>query len=123
MPHSSLNSFNQDSEIAKKSTIGRTKASYIINHGLAPYYKGLIAKSLSSSFAPAPCSVLCFHEAFNRVSNTKQYNLHLIYFDEVKLQATRVYLDSQFMVHGYAIDLIQTFKDVHNNLNNDKNLL
>ena len=104
-------------------TLGRTKASYIINHALAPYYKDLIGKSLSPSFAPAPCFVSCFDEAFNRVSNTKQSDLHLIYFDEVKLQATRIYLYSQFMGHGSATDLIQTLKDVHHNLNYVKNLL
>ena len=113
----------QDSEIFKKFILGRTKASYIINHGLGPYYKDLIAKSLSDSFAPAPCFVSCFDGAFNRVSNTKPFDLHLIYFDEGKFQASRVYLDSQFMGHGSATDLIQTFKDVHHNLNYVKNLL
>ena len=131
MPHSSFNSCNQVSEIFQlmfqdnetaKKALGRTKASYIINHGLAPYYKDLIAKSLSPSFAPAPCFVSCIDEAINRASNTKQFDLHLIYFDEVKLEATRVDFDSQFMGHGSATDLIQTFKDVHHNLNYVKNL-
>lgn len=133
MSHNSLNSSNQlseifqhvfqDSEIAKKFTLGRTKSSYFINHGLAPHYKNLIAKSLSPSFAPAPCFVSCFDEVFNGVNNTKQFDLHLIYFNEVKLQGTIVYLGSQFTGHGSAIDLIRTFKDDYHNLNYVKNLL
>ena len=78
--------------------------------------------SLSISFAHAPCFVSRLDEAFNHASNTKQFDLHLIYFDKVKLQATRVYFDSQFMGHGSATDLIQPFKNVHHNLN-VKNLL
>ena len=49
--------------------------------------------------------------------------MHLIYFNEVKLQGTIVYLGSQFTGHGSAIDLIRTFKDDYHNLNYVKNLL
>ena len=97
--------------------------SYIINPGLALYYKNLIAKSLSPSFALAPCFALCFDEAFNCVSITKQFDLHIIYFVEVKLLATTVCLDSQFMWHGSVTDLIQTFQDVYHNFNFVKNVL
>ena len=57
------------------------------------------------------------------VSNTKWFDFHFIYSDEVKLQTARVYLDFQFMGHKSATDPIQTFKDVHHNLNYFKNLL
>ena len=113
----------QDSEIAKKFILARTKASYITNHGLAPYYKDLIGKSLSPSFSSALCFVACFSKAFNCVSNTKQCDSHLIYFDEIKPQETRVYLNSQFMGHWPATDLIHTFKDFDHNINYVQNLL
>ena len=92
----------QVSEIAKKFIPGRTKASYIIN-------LHLFIES-SPSFVPAPSFVSFFDEAFNGV--TKQSDLHLISFDEVKLQVTGVYLNSQFMGHGSSTDPVETCRDV-----------
>ena len=57
------------------------------------------------------------------VNNTKWFDFHFIYSDEVKLQTARAYLDFQFMGHKSATDPIQTLKDVHYNLNYFKNLL
>ena len=36
-----------DSEIAKKFSLGKTKVSYVIVHGLAPYFHDNVAKVLN----------------------------------------------------------------------------
>ena len=112
-----------DSLIAKNFALGSTKAAYIISHGLAPYFKDKLTRSLSPASASAPCFVSCFDEAFNRIINTKQFDLHLIYFDEVNLQLKRVYLDSQFIGHGSGTDLLKTFKEIHHDVDYVKNLM
>lgn len=110
-----------DNRKTYKFTLDRGKASDIIRHGLALYDKYKIIKSLSPLSEPAPWFMSCFDKAFNRLNNTRQFDLLLIYFDELKLQATRVYPDSQLTGHGFATGLLHTFKNFHQNLSYLKN--
>jgi hypothetical protein len=48
-----------DSAIAHKLTLGRTKATYIINFGLAPYF----TKQLKLSLKTCGPYVVCFDES------------------------------------------------------------
>ena len=52
-----------DSEIGKKFSLGKTKVSYVIMRGLAPYFRDNVAKVLND------CNyfVACFDEALNHV--------------------------------------------------------
>ena len=52
-----------DSSIALKFTFGKTKASYNITHGLAPYFNDLIYNSVLWS----DHIVACFDESQNEV--------------------------------------------------------
>ena len=38
-----------DSDIVKKFTLGKTKCSYIINYGIAPYFKEILLKAINHS--------------------------------------------------------------------------
>ena len=65
-----------DSNIASSMELGRTKIGFIINHGLAPYFKDKLFKSLvPECFSNAPRFVYCFDESFNKVSNKKQMSI------------------------------------------------
>lgn len=59
------------------------KVSYLICHGLAPFYKETIMKQLIPKGTEPPYFASCFDEAFNGVvSNQKQLGEHRTYFNE-----------------------------------------
>ena len=60
-----------DSEIAKSFQLSKTKCGYIINFGLAPYFKEHLLKSLRVS----PYFVLSFDESFNQTLQEEQMDL------------------------------------------------
>ena len=70
------------SKIAEGFALGPTKASYVICYRLSPFYKEKIMKQLTLKDIEPPYFVVSFDEAFNSVSNQKQLDVHLIYFDE-----------------------------------------
>ena len=53
-----------DSQIAKQFQCGKTKCSYVINFGLAPYFQGQLMKKLQ---VPGTKYVISFHESLNKV--------------------------------------------------------
>lgn len=62
-----------DSDIASKVKLQRTKVSFTIVFGLAPYFH----KQLKETMQNATYIVLCFNESFNSVSNKEQLDLHV----------------------------------------------
>ena len=52
-----------DSNIAKNFACGKTKCSYIVTYGLAPYFKSLLNDTLSS----LDCFVAMFDESYNKL--------------------------------------------------------
>ena len=101
MPHFTHNSCNgfltvfklmfPDSEIASKVLLGRAKLCYVVNYGLAPFFRGKLLHSVSPKFTS------CFGESFNRISNRKHLDIHLNYFDNAELLVKRHYIGSQYM--------------------------
>ena len=87
-----------DSKIASKLLLARTKLGYIVNYGLAPYFKEELSKSLSQECnSLATKFTSCFEESFNRISNKKQFHVHLIYFDETESIVKRCFIGSKYM--------------------------
>ena len=101
-----------DRKIAERFSLGPTKASYAICYGLAPFYKDKIMKQLTPKDTEPPYFVWCFDEAFNVVSNRKQFYVHRIYFDEHLQRTQRRCFNSQFMGHARASDLMQSLIEV-----------
>ena len=90
-----------DSDIAKNFALSTGKLSYIIHHGLAPYFKMRIMKELSLEEPRLPPKFTsCFDEYFNKVVSFKQMDVHLFYYKKAINQINCVYLGSQFMGHG-----------------------
>ena len=68
MKQSSYNSIKK-LKIAERFVLGRTKASYVICFGVAPFHKEKITKQLTPKNTESPYFVLSFDDAFNGVSN------------------------------------------------------
>ena len=99
-----------DSEIDKKFSLGNTKVSYVIVHGLAPYFHDNVAKVLND------CNyfVACFDEALNHVVQRGQMDVHIRFWNETQGKVATRYLASAFRGHARATDLLEKFKGVFN---------
>ena len=74
-------------------TLGRTKCSYFINVGIAPYVKELLlAKLKSSGFF-----LTCYDESLNRVLQEEQMDVVLRYFNNESCMVETSYFDSAFL--------------------------
>ena len=72
-----------DSEIAKKFALSAGKLSYIIHHGLAPYFKMGIMEELSPKHPRVPPKLTsCIDESFTKVTCSKQMDVRLLYYKE-----------------------------------------
>ena len=94
-----------DSSIAKQLSIGRTKVSYIVSFGLAPYLHQAVIDGvkLSEEFT------ICFDEALNKIAQRGQMDLHVRYWDTEKHVVTSRYLTSTFMNRATADDIVHSF--------------
>ena len=78
----------KDSKIAEKFTCGSTKCSYIINFGIAPYFRSLLQDALNN----APYYVCSFDECFNDVIKKGQMDMHTRFRDNsTNVVSTRFY--------------------------------
>ena len=113
-----------DSEIALKILLGRSKLGYVVNYGLAPYFRGKLFKSLKPECAfVSPKFTSCFDESFNRISNRKQLDVHLIYFDDTESRVKRCCIGSQFMGTVTTAETSYSLKKVHCGLDNVHNMI
>ena len=87
--------------IAQKFTFGKTKASYNITHGLAPYFHDLVYNSVVQS----DYIVACFDESLNEVAQKGQMDLCIRYWEKSLLDRGSCGLH---VVHG-------TFQNGHKN--------
>ena len=114
-----------DSAIAQDfNKLSDTKLNYIINHGLAPYFEMQIMQELAPKGPRLPPKFTsCFDESFNKSSYSKQMDVHILYYDENINRVQRVYLGSQFVGHGRAVDIMVDFKKAHKDLDIVHNLI
>lgn len=62
-----------DSRIAQKMTMCRTKLSYVLTYGLAPYFRD----SLHGNLKSCRFIVVCFDEALNKIVQRGQMDIHV----------------------------------------------
>ena len=103
-----------DSQIAKQFQCGKTKCSYLINFGLAPYFKEKLMKKLQ---VPGTKYVISFDESLNKVLQKEQMDLIVRFWDKEKNKVSSRYLNSQFLGHTRAADLLQKFSEALGKLN------
>ena len=90
-----------DSVIAKPFTLGRTKCSYFINFGIAPYLKELLLAKLKSS----DFFVTFYDESLNRVLQEEQMDVVLRYCNNESCMVEISYFDSAFLKRANSQNL------------------
>lgn len=94
-----------DSKIAQNFTMGKTKASYVINHGLAPYFK----ESLLNDIKQCSDYVVCFDESLNKFSQRGQMDLCVRFWDVNLQKVSTRYWNSVFLGRATADHLLDGF--------------
>ena len=94
-----------DSDIAQRFSLGKTKIAYNIAFGIAPYFENQLLEELRDKQF-----VICFDEALNKVVQRGQMDLVVKYWSDTQNKVSTRYLNSVFMGHQTAHDLIKAFK-------------
>ena len=96
-----------DSQMAQNFQCGRTKCSYLICFGLAPYYHNMLLSKLKE---PGTKFVISFDESLNKILQQEQMDMIVRFWDKTTHRVISRYLDSQFLGHTRATDLLKNFK-------------
>ena len=82
-----------DSQIAKKFALSETKCAYLVNYGMAPYYKTYFAFS--------------FNESLNSAFQEEQMDWDIKFWNDAKCQVKTRYLDLRFLSRPNAKNLLE----------------
>ena len=102
-----------DSEIAKVFHMAKTKGSYLINFGLAPFYKEKLQCSLSMS----PYIAISFDESLNHVTQNDQMDIITRFWNSVDNRVETRYYDSKFFHRPNADTLFNNLSSGTSDLN------
>ena len=110
-----------DSKLPEQLELGKTKLGYLLQFGLASYYKEQFFSLLLpvNGFAR---KFVCFDEAFNHILKRKEMDVYVFYFHEEK-QVVRSYIRSNFLGHANAEETFQSIQAVHGKLDLTHNLV
>jgi hypothetical protein len=97
--------------VAETFACSETKCRYLCHFGLGPYFLNL----LKSRVREESDYVILFDESLNKKTKNKQLDLHIRMWHHDKVH-TR-YLNSEFVGHGAAVDLLEHFKASTSDLN------
>lgn len=93
-----------DSAIAQNFQCGKTRCSYLIKFGLAPYFQGKLTETLNKS----DCYYsLSFDESLNSFLQKEQMDLYVRFWDEESQKVVVRFFGSQYMGHTRASDLLE----------------
>ena len=67
-----------DSAITKTFKLSKTKSGYLINYGLASFFKDVLLKSINAS----PYFVILFDESMKKILQNEQMDLQASYWDD-----------------------------------------
>ncbi|KAK3923104.1 Protein WAVE-DAMPENED 2 [Frankliniella fusca] len=90
-----------DCDVAQAMALARTKITYNIIHGIAPYFHSLLVDDINKCDA----YVVFFDESLNKCSQQQQMDIAIRFVsnDEV----TTRYFTSAFLGHATAVDLLK----------------
>ena len=103
----------QTAKSEKMFSMTRTKAIYVINHGIAQYFKC----SLLSSINTSGIHVYSFDESLNEVTQTCEMDMYVRYWDMACGQVKMRYFGSSFIVLTLNTDILQNFYEITKDLN------
>ena len=104
-----------DSEIAKDFTMGRSKASYVLQDGLGPLLATWLCKKLRDSEGGY---TLMFDETTTE-QEKKQMDILLRFWDETLKRVSTKYLTSLFFARGTALDITDMMTNLMENSDYD----
>ncbi|XP_063243684.1 uncharacterized protein LOC134542976 [Bacillus rossius redtenbacheri] len=96
-----------DSSIAMNMRLQRTKISYTIVYGLAPYFH----KELLQEISQCDFFVISFDESLNKIAQKEQMDIVIRFWSKSKDTVSTHYFTSVFLGHTTAADLIRSFKE------------
>ena len=94
-----------DSEIASEFILGKTKCSYFINYGLAPYFKDTLLREINTS----EFFSLSFDESLNKEIQSCQMDVGIRFWNDCTKPVETRYYDSQFLHQPNADQLFQIY--------------
>ena len=92
-----------DSQIAKKFALSETKCAYLVNYGMAPYYK----KTLVELTKRSPYFAFSFNESLNSAFQEEQMDWDIKFWNDAKCQVKTRYLDLRFLSRPNAKNLLE----------------
>lgn len=96
-----------DSSIAGEIKLSKTKASYSIVYGLAPYFKNKLINDIKK----CDFFVVGFDETLNKFAQKQQLDIIVRFWDTNKDQVSSRYLTSAFLSSSTATDLFNALKE------------
>ena len=107
-----------DSKIANKFSFARTKCSYMITYGIAPYFASLRLEDIkhSDNFS------ISFDELLNSLTANEQMDIAITFWDKLNSKVEGRYLTFIFLGHTRADDLLKAFQETTCKLELDKML-
>ena len=85
--------------------LARTKSMYVINHGLAPFFKSMLNESLQKS----NIHVFCFDESLNEVTQTCEMDMYIRYWNDNSKTVNVRHYGSSFLGYATHQDLLHHF--------------
>ena len=105
-----------DSQLAKDFKLGCLKLLYMVNYGIAPYFKELLDVKLKKS----PLYTLSFDESLDEITQESEIVVMVHYWDEKENEVKVCYLGFNFLGHSTAVDLIDKLNEVIKHLDPEK---
>nr|XP_042895472.1 uncharacterized protein LOC110282235 [Parasteatoda tepidariorum] len=106
-----------DSEIVKKISLQRTKIAYTCVHGIAPYYREKLQKTIAS----CDYLVIGFDESLNKIAQKQQMDVSVRLWNKDSNKVQARCLTSVFLGHSTAKDLLDNFKEALSQFSINKN--
>ena len=95
-----------DSERAKSFQMSRRKLQYVVNNGLAPYFK----EKLEDAILGSDCSSVSFDESLNDVPRKSEMDVIIRYWGNVDMEVKVRFWNASMLGHATNIDLLEHFK-------------
>ena len=96
-----------DSPMAKQFSCGANKMSYLASFGIAPFFTEELYDSLSNAHYYS----VSFDESLNTTTKNEQLDVAVRYFDVESSRTVDRYLNSQFLGHSTAENLLKSFME------------
>lgn len=103
-------------KVAELFSCGYTKCAYIINFGLAPYFRSMLEETVKE----APYHVRCFDESHNKSLQKGQMDMHLRFWDDTTNAVKTRYYNSEFLTKSKASDIQDKFNSCSKDLDSNK---